>query len=135
MHQTRGHERALLARIHTDRAAIFQEHERRQRAARLGLAGSHQLWHLEDVDGRKIHILGFTRIDPGECRVGGAEIDADLHWVMRSRTLNSSFQRRPSRATHHNCKMPVSVTTVSNDTGTVPVPSMEVRFTSMGESS
>lgn len=41
----------------------------------------------------------------------------------RSRTLNSSFQRRPSRATHHNCSMPVSVTTVSNETGTTSAPS------------
>ncbi len=35
-----------------------------------------------------------------------------------SRTLNSSFQRRPSRATHQSCRIPVSVITVSNDTGT-----------------
>src|ERR1035438_7761386 len=35
-----------------------------------------------------------------------------------SRTLNSSFHLRPSRATHHNCSTPVSVMTVSNDTGT-----------------
>ena len=35
-----------------------------------------------------------------------------------SRTLNSSFQRRPSRATHQSCSIPVSVITVSNDTGT-----------------
>ena len=56
-------------------------------------------------------------------------------YVTRSRTLNSSFQRRPSRATHHSCSMPVSVITVSNETGTVPVASAEVSFTSMGESS
>ena len=41
------------------------------------------------------------------------------HCWTRSRTLNSSFQRRPSRATHHSCSMPVSVTTVSSVTGTI----------------
>ena len=42
---------------------------------------------------------------------------ADAPYTV-SRTLNSSFQRRPSRATHQSCSMPVSVTTVSNETGT-----------------
>ena len=37
----------------------------------------------------------------------------------RSRTLNSSFQRRPSAATHHNSSIPVSVTLLSSVTGTI----------------
>src|SRR4051794_17746118 len=38
--------------------------------------------------------------------------------ATRSRTLNSSYHLLPSRATHHNCNMPVSVTTLSKLTGT-----------------
>src|ERR1017187_7210584 len=53
----------------------------------------------------------------------------------RSRTLNSSFQRRPSRATHHSCSMPVSVTMLSKATGTTSGVSPASKLTSMGESS
>ena len=81
-------------------------------------AGGHQLRRLENVDGRKVAVFSLALVDVGQGRVGGAEIDADFHAATRSRTLNSSFQRRPSRATHQSCSMPVSVTTVSKETGT-----------------
>jgi len=55
--------------------------------------------------------------------------------ATRSRTLNSSFHRRPSRATHHSCSMPVSVTTLSKLTGTISVVSPLSNATSMGDNS
>src|SRR5580704_9266023 len=98
------------------------------------------------MDRRKAGIFRLGRIDPGQRGVSGAEVYPDFHpdptgrigkrdiaaptpsrsrlgrirdiYATVSRTLNSSFQRRPSRATHHSCSMPVSVITVSNDTGT-----------------
>ena len=118
MHQPRGHNGALLARVEADRLALFQKQKRGQGAARLHAAGGHQLRRFENVDGRKIAILGLAVVDVGQGGVGGAEVDADFHPATLSRTLNSSFQRRPSRATHHSCSMPVSVTTVSKETGT-----------------
>src|ERR1700680_4313629 len=99
-------------------------------------AGRYLLRNRQNVDGREVKVFAFARIDVRQGRIGSAEVDADLHAVTRSRTLNSSFQRRPSRATHHNWRMPVSVTTVSSDTGTrCANASVAGRFTSMGESS
>ncbi len=127
VHQPRGHQRALLARVHAHRLAVFQKQERGQRAARLDAPGRHQLRRLEDVDRREIAVFGLALVDVGQGGIGGAEVDADFHGNQGdlpsytctfSLTLNSSFQRRPSRATHQSCSMPVSVTTVSNDTGT-----------------
>ena len=76
--------------------------------------------------GGKSAFFGFGRIDVGQRRVGCAQIDADVHAATRSRTLNSSFQRRPSLATHQSCSMPVSVTTVSNVTRAI-APSSPLR--------
>jgi hypothetical protein len=71
VHQLGGHQRALLAGVDADGLAIFEEEERGQGAARLGAAGRDELGRFEDVDGREIAIFG------------GAEIDADFHWIMR----------------------------------------------------
>ncbi len=48
----------------------------------------------------------------------GSQSAIRLEAATLSRTLNSSFQRRLSRATHQSCNRPVSVTTVSKETGT-----------------
>ena len=74
-----GHERALLARVDADRLAVFQEQERRQRAARLDASGGDQLRRFENVERRKIAVLGLAFVDVGQGGVGGAEVDADLH--------------------------------------------------------
>ncbi len=79
VHQARGHDRALLARVDADRLAVFQEQERGQRAARLDAAGGHQLRRLEDVDRREIAVSGLAFVDVGQRGVGGAEVDADFH--------------------------------------------------------
>ena len=77
------------------------------------------LLNRKDVYRREIGFGGFLRIDVGERGVRGAEIDTDVHAAAaRSRTLNSSFQRRPSAATHQSSSMPVSVTLLSSVTGT-----------------
>ena len=68
--------------------------------------------------GLTVGLFGLARIDVGERGIRSAEIDPDIHPATRSRTLNSSFQRRPSLATHQSWSMPVSVTTVSSVTRT-----------------
>src|SRR6185437_7444055 len=94
----------------------------------------------ENVDRREVGFGSFFGIDVGESGVGGAEIDTDIHaaaWV-RSRTLNSSFQRRPSAATHQSSSIPVSVTLLSRVTGTTSSRESAPcggRKTSIGESS
>ena len=74
------------------------------------LAGGDELRDVEDVDGREVGVVGFA---------GSMKARAELvvprsmpMFTMRpcSRTLNSSFQRRPSRATHQSWSRPVSVT-------------------------
>src|ERR1022692_2421407 len=83
VHQLGGHQRALLARVDADGLAVFEEEERRQGAARLGAAGGDQLRRFEDVDGGEVAIFGFAFVDVGEGGVGGAEIDADFHWIVQ----------------------------------------------------
>jgi hypothetical protein len=41
------------------------------------------LGRFEDVDGGKVAIFGFAFVDVGEGGIGGAEIDADFHWIVR----------------------------------------------------
>src|SRR5919202_4787373 len=118
MHQAGGDQRALVPRVDAYRLAIFQQQERGQRPACFHATRSHELRDLEDMDRREIAVVGLALVDVGQRRVGGTEIETDVQASTRSRTLNSSFQRRPSRATHHNCSTPVSVTTLSNETGT-----------------
>ena len=79
MDQLGGHDGALLAGVDADGLAVFEKHERRQGAARLGSAGGDELGSFEDVDGREVEILGFAWVDVGEGGVGGAEVDADFH--------------------------------------------------------
>src|SRR5579885_788592 len=135
MHQPCRNQRALLARINAYRLPVFEKEKRWKRAARFHSARRDQLRSFENMDGRKIAVFRFALVDVGESGIGGAEIDPDFQ-ATRSRTLNSSFQRRPSRATHHNCSTPVSVTTVSNETGTTSDDVSPVwKLTSMGESS
>ena len=134
---SRRHQRALLARIHADRLPVFQEQERGQRAPRLPrarpppVAASRKCGAAENRDLRP----RVRRCRPGRswwCR-GRCRSSSRCTF---SRTLNSSFQRRPSRATHHSCSMPVSVTTVSNDTGTTSDGILaRPKLTSIGESS
>jgi hypothetical protein len=80
VHQPRGHQRALLARVDADRLAVFEEQERGQRAARLDASGGDQL-RLEDVDGGKSRSSASRFVDVGQRGVGGAEVDADFHAV------------------------------------------------------
>ena len=136
VHQPRGNNRALFARVHAHRLAIFEEEERWQRASRLDAPGRYQLRRLKDVQRRKLAVIALAFVDVGQRGVGRAEVDANLHAFTFSRTLNSSFHRRPSRATHQSCSMPVSVTAVSNDTGTTSDETSPAgKLTSMGESS
>ena len=79
VHQPRGHDRALFARVGADRLPFFEKQKRRQRAARLDASGRDQLRNIEDVNGRKTGVFRFRRVDPGESGVGGAEVDADFH--------------------------------------------------------
>ena len=116
MDEASGDNRAQLARPCADGLAFIEIKERRQGAARLDAAGRYELRDIEDVDGRKAGVLGLGRVDPRQRGVGRSEVYSDFHTV--SRTLNSSFQRRWSLATHQSWSMPVSVMTVSNETGT-----------------
>ena len=73
-------ERALLARIDAGVGLVVAEvQERWQRALRLYGVLPNMLRNLENVNRRKVGVLGFDRIDVGEGRVGRAEIDADVH--------------------------------------------------------
>ena len=106
MHQARGDDGALLARVDADRLPVFQEQERRQRAARLDAPRGHQLRRLEDVDRRKVAVLRLAFVDIGQSGVGGAEVDADLHAALYSISISagammvvSSLAARAGRST------------------------------------
>jgi len=77
------HQRALLAGVQSHRFALLEEQEGGQRAARLDASGGDQLRSFEDVDGREVAIFGFAIVDVSQGGVGGAEVDADLHGVVR----------------------------------------------------
>jgi hypothetical protein len=66
VHQARGHNRALLARVHAHRLAIFQEKERWQRAPRLHAPGRYQLRRFEDVQRRKFAVVALAFVDVGQ---------------------------------------------------------------------
>src|SRR5262249_39690848 len=128
--------RPLLARIDPNRLRVVEEQKRRQRLVRLHAPWRRLLRNRQRVNRRKVEIFALARIDVRQRGIRGPQVDSDLHAFTRSRTLNSSFHLRPSRATHHSSNTPVSVTTVSNETGTsCPVPSVAGRSTSIGESS
>src|SRR5262249_17302627 len=136
MHQLGRDQRALLAGENADGLPLVEEQKRRQGAARLRASRRDQLRRLENVNWRKVAIFSFPFVDVRQCGIGGAEIDPDLHCATRSRTLNSSFHLRPSRAAHQSCSIPVSVTMVSKDTGTTSEElSPDPKLTSIGASS
>ena len=88
MHQTRGNDRALLACVSADRMTLFEIQERGQRAARFDTALRYQLRDLKDLNRWKTGIFRIRRINPGKCRVGGSEIDAEgraLHPLVAMR--------------------------------------------------
>ena len=106
VHQARGDDGALLARVDADWLPVFQEQERRQRAARLDAPGGHQLRRLEDVNRRKVAVLGLAFVDIGQSGVGGAEVDPDLHAALYSISISagammvvSSLAARAGRST------------------------------------
>src|SRR5579864_7478699 len=90
VHGFGGDQRALLARVNANVFLIAQIQERRQRAERLDASGGHVLRNIEHANGGEIGVFG--RIDEGERGVGGAEVDADVHRLIRFR-----FPRGPAR--------------------------------------
>jgi hypothetical protein len=104
VHQARGHQRALLARVHAHRLAVFQEKERRQRAARLDASGGYQLRRFEDVHRRKVAVLALALVDVGQRRIGGAEVDADLH-VVAPRLVRRNASSTPSDSAPENRRL------------------------------
>ena len=54
MHQARGNDRALFARVGSDGLAFFEKQKRRQRAARLDAIRRDELRDIEDVNGGKL---------------------------------------------------------------------------------
>jgi hypothetical protein len=69
----------LLARVDSGVDLVLEDQERRQRALRLDDSLPDVLGNFENPYGREIGVLRFSRIDIGECRVSGAEIDTDVH--------------------------------------------------------
>src|SRR5262249_37165734 len=104
---------------------------------RLDAAGRNLLRDGQNADRGEVEVLSLARVDVRQRRIRRAQVDADFHfWPTFSLTLNSSFHLRPSLATHQSCSTPVSVTTVSSDTGTSwPAPSAAGRSTCIGDSS
>src|SRR5450432_1883026 len=135
MHQARGHNRALLPRVESHGLPVFEKQERRQSTPRFHAPGRYQLRRLKNMQRRKVAVPGFAFVNVGQGGIGSAQVDADFHAATRSRTLNSSFHLRPSRATHQSCSIPVSVTTDSKPTGTTSTLSPASKLTSTGESS
>ena len=78
--------RALLARVHAHRLAVFQKEERGQRAPRLHAPGRHQLRRLENVQRRKFAVVALAFVDVRQRGIGGAQVDANLHAFTFSRT-------------------------------------------------
>src|SRR5262249_22253872 len=136
VHQLCRDERALVAGISAGVVLVSEVKKGGQCLARLDQPLRDELWDGLDFDGRKIGIRSLARVDEGHRGIGSTEVDADFHAAIRSRTLNSSFQRRPSRVTHHNSSWTTSVTTVSRVTGTSSsLSSSAGSDTSIGESS
>src|ERR1035437_477444 len=111
---------------------LFLRSNRLSRGGPIAAAG--YLVHIEATRDIPQHLVLVPCVHLGAVDSG---LDArPFHsCCTRSRTLNSSFQRRPSRATHHNCSMPVSVTILSKLTGTTSAVSPASKLTSIGESS
>src|SRR5437764_3111663 len=133
-----GKESALVARKGSDHRWIAQIQERRKCPERSIAIDIHLLFDGKHVNGWEISFGCFCWVDKCESGVGCTEIDTDVHAALRSRTLNSSFQRRPSAATHHSSSNPVSVTLLSSVTGTISSRALSVcggRKTSIGDSS
>src|SRR4051794_1860797 len=108
-------QRALIPRIRAYNRRFVQIKKRRQRAQIGGTICIYLLLNGQDMNRREVRLGGFLRINIGDSRVGRAEVNTDVHYAAaRSRTLNSSFQRRPSAATHQSSSSPVSVTLLSN---------------------
>ena len=79
MHQPRGHQRALFARVQAHRLPFLQKQERGQGAARLHAPRRHQLRRLENMQRGEIAVFGLTLVNVGQGGIGGAEIDAYFH--------------------------------------------------------
>ena len=116
-----GHQRALIARVRADYWRIAQIQKRRQRAQRPRCD-----WRRPAARwaGRESAESRLRRLLPDRCRRARSWWCRDRYrrscgGCARSRTLNSSFQRRPSAATHQSSSIPVSVTLLSSVTGTI----------------
>ena len=94
MYRFRRHQRSLLASIRADVGLIAQEQERRQRPARFHLARRDILRDGQHLDLRIVRQLSVNLWNVGEGGIGGAEVDADVHFCERAcRLFNFHFGR------------------------------------------